>query len=70
MWGGFGEAPKFPTPHHLLFLLWYAQAEDAPEALVMVEHTLDAMAQGRDSGPDCRRLFQVLHRPEMVDSPL
>ena len=46
MWGGFGEAPKFPTPHHLLFLLWYAQAEDAPEALVMVEHTLDAMARG------------------------
>ena len=45
MWGGFGEAPKFPTPHHLLFLLWYAQAEDAPEALVMVEHTLDAMAR-------------------------
>lgn len=46
VWGGFGEAPKFPTPHHLLFLLWYAQAEDAPEALVMVEHTLDAMARG------------------------
>lgn len=46
VWGGFGDAPKFPTPHHLLFLLWYAQAEHAPEALTMVEHTLDAMARG------------------------
>ena len=46
VWGGFGRAPKFPTPHHLLFLLWYAQAEGSPEALTMVERTLDAMAHG------------------------
>lgn len=46
VWGGFGRAPKFPTPHHLLFLLWYAQAERSPEALAMVECTLDAMARG------------------------
>lgn len=46
VWGGFGRAPKFPTPHHLLFLLWYAQAEGSPEALAMVECTLDAMDRG------------------------
>lgn len=45
-WGGFGFAPKFPTPHNLLFLMRYASAENAPEALHMAERTLDAMAQG------------------------
>ena len=45
-WGGFGSAPKFPTPHNLLFLMRYAQAEDVHEALKMVETTLDAMARG------------------------
>ncbi|MFR9132943.1 thioredoxin domain-containing protein [Frisingicoccus sp.] len=45
-WGGFGTAPKFPTPHHLLFLMRYAEVEKAPEALKMVEITLEAMARG------------------------
>lgn len=44
--GGFGRAPKFPTPHNLLFLLTYARKEDQPAALRMAEHTLDAMARG------------------------
>ena len=46
IWGGFGEAPKFPTPHNLLFLMDYAQAENKPEAMDMVEKTLKAMAAG------------------------
>ena len=45
-WGGFGSAPKFPTPHDLLFLMRYAQAEEEPQALEMVEITLDAMERG------------------------
>lgn len=45
-WGGFGPAPKFPAPHNLLFLLRYAQEEDKPVVLTMVESTLDAMARG------------------------
>ena len=45
-WGGFGGAPKFPTPSTLLFLLRYYALEGAPEALAMVETTLDSMAQG------------------------
>lgn len=45
-WGGFGTAPKFPTPHHLLFLMHYASAENVPEALKMVEITLESMAKG------------------------
>ncbi len=45
-WGGFGSAPKFPTPHNLLFLMRYAELEKEPEALAMAEDTLEAMARG------------------------
>ena len=45
-WGGFGTAPKFPTPHHLLFLMRYAEAKKDLEAMEMVEITLEAMARG------------------------
>ena len=44
--GGFGPAPKFPSPHHLTFLLrWHARHPES-EALPMVEKTLDAMRSG------------------------
>jgi len=44
--GGFGTAPKFPTPHNLGFLLrWYRRNGDTL-ALEMVEKTLDAMRNG------------------------
>lgn len=45
-WGGFGSAPKFPSPHNLLFLLYYGITEEDADALNMAEHTLAAMAQG------------------------
>ena len=45
-WGGFGSAPKFPTPHNLLFLMRYAELEKEPEALAMAEDTMEAMARG------------------------
>lgn len=44
--GGFGGAPKFPTPHNLFFLLRYAYYEKDKEALTIVEKTLDAMYRG------------------------
>ena len=44
--GGFGAAPKFPTPHNLLFLLRYWKRKKDPKALRMVEQTLQAMRQG------------------------
>jgi uncharacterized protein YyaL (SSP411 family) len=44
--GGFGAAPKFPTPHNLLFLLRYWKRTGKERALEMVEKTLDAMAAG------------------------
>ncbi|HHV98712.1 MAG TPA: thioredoxin domain-containing protein [Clostridiaceae bacterium] len=46
IYGGFGSAPKFPTPHNLYFLLryWHATGEDY--ALEMVEKTLDSMYRG------------------------
>lgn len=44
--GGFGNAPKFPTPHNLIFLLRYWYARKEPQALQMVEKTLDAMYRG------------------------
>ena len=46
VWGGFGQAPKFPTPHNLLFLMRYARLEQQPDALAMAETTLRAMARG------------------------
>lgn len=44
--GGFGDAPKFPAPHRLLFLLrvYHYQGDEA--ALAMAEETLEAMAAG------------------------
>jgi len=44
--GGFGEAPKFPTPQRLLFLLRYGKRTGKGKALRMVEVTLDAMRRG------------------------
>ncbi len=45
-YGGFGQAPKFPTPHMLTFLLRrYHHNEDA-QALEMVEKTLTRMRFG------------------------
>ncbi len=45
-YGGFGPAPKFPTPHNLLFLLRYWKRATDPFALEMVEKTLRAMRRG------------------------
>lgn len=45
-WGGFGEAPKFPVPHNLLFLMRYASAMQEPKALKMAQITLEDMARG------------------------
>ena len=44
--GGFGTAPKFPSPHNLTFLLRYAHRTGDDEAAQMVEATLDAMRRG------------------------
>lgn len=46
IYGGFGGAPKFPTPHHLMFLLRYAVFEHDSEAQMMVEKTLVHMYRG------------------------
>ena len=45
-WGGFGPAPKFPTPHNLLFLMRYAEVTQEPNAMKMMEITLEDMAHG------------------------
>ena len=44
--GGFGERPKFPTPHNLLFLLRYWKGTGSSIALEMVEKTLQEMRLG------------------------
>ena len=44
--GGFEPAPKFPTPHRLLFLLRHYHRTGEPKALEMVENTLTAMRLG------------------------
>ena len=45
-WGGFGQAPKFPTPHNLLFLLRYARLTGDDHACAMAERTLEGMYRG------------------------
>ena len=44
--GGFGSAPKFPTPHNILFLLRYWKRTRNERALSMAESTLKAMRHG------------------------
>ncbi|MEO8398967.1 MAG: thioredoxin domain-containing protein, partial [Ignavibacteriaceae bacterium] len=44
--GGFGSAPKFPTPHNLSFLLRYWKSYNENFALEMVEKTLIEMRKG------------------------
>ncbi len=44
--GGFGSAPKFPTPHNLLFLLRYWKRSGDGRALKIVEKTLEEMRRG------------------------
>jgi uncharacterized protein YyaL (SSP411 family) len=44
--GGFGAAPKFPSPHNLMLLLRFWKRSGDEEALKMVETTLKEMRKG------------------------
>lgn len=44
--GGFGTAPKFPTPHNLLFLMLYAKQNENEKIFKMAEKTLLQMRKG------------------------
>jgi hypothetical protein len=44
--GGFGTAPKFPSPQNILFLIHYHQFKGSPQALEMAEKTLLQMYRG------------------------
>jgi len=44
--GGFGDAPKFPSPHNLLFLLRCHARTGDERQLLMVTRTLTAMRRG------------------------
>jgi len=46
VYGGFSQEPKFPSPHHLLFLLRYWRRTGEEQALSMVEKTLRQMRLG------------------------
>lgn len=45
-WGGFGQAPKFPTPHNLLFLMRYGAMMQEAGVMKMAQVTLLDMARG------------------------
>ncbi|OPL18227.1 MAG: hypothetical protein AVO35_06905 [Candidatus Aegiribacteria sp. MLS_C] len=45
-WGGFGEAPKFPAAHNMLFLLRYFRYRGDTEAMEMACRTLAAIRYG------------------------
>ncbi len=44
--GGFGKAPKFPSPHNLMFLLRYWKRRGDQQSLNMVTKTLTEMRKG------------------------
>ncbi len=44
--GGFGSAPKFPMPHELMFLMYYAKINSDETAQKMAEKTLIQMRKG------------------------
>jgi uncharacterized protein YyaL (SSP411 family) len=46
VYGGLGSAPKFPTPHNLIFLLRYWKVSKDKKALDIVEKSLEAMYKG------------------------
>ena len=46
VYGGFGNTPKFPTPHSLIFLMLYAGKRKNNRALEMAEKTLVQMRKG------------------------
>lgn len=45
-YGGFGSAPKFPSPHNLMFLLRYWKRTGTQKALDIVTKTLTEMRRG------------------------
>lgn len=45
-YGGFGNSPKFPSPHNFTFLLRYWHRSGDAKALAMVENTLRKMRLG------------------------
>ena len=45
-YGGFSDAPKFPTPHNLLFLMQYYEKSNDKNAIKMAEKTLLQMYRG------------------------
>jgi len=45
-YGGFGTAPKFPSPHNLMFLMRYWHISNEKKAIDMVYKTLDSMRKG------------------------
>lgn len=44
--GGFSDAPKFPAPHNLLFLMRFGHRNRDEKCIEMVTQTLDAMRRG------------------------
>lgn len=45
-YGGFREAPKFPSPHTIMFLFRYYKMKNEQKALEMALKTLDSMYRG------------------------
>jgi len=45
-YGGFSDAPKFPMPHTLFFLLRHWRRSENPETLQMIENTLQKIRLG------------------------
>jgi len=73
-YGGFGDAPKFPSPHNLLFLLQQYEKHGDGKSLMMAEKTLLQMYRGglfdHVGGGFCRystdKMYLVPHFEKML----
>jgi len=45
-YGGFGDAPKFPMPHNLIFLMLYSHINNEDTLFAMAKTTLEKMRRG------------------------
>jgi uncharacterized protein YyaL (SSP411 family) len=60
-WGGFDQAPKFPSPHNLLFLLARAETTGNQALLDMATTTLASMRRGGLFDPRRLRIPPLFH---------
>ena len=64
--GGFGNAPKFPSPHNLTFLLRYWKRTSGSKSTRDGKKNVGSNGTGRNIRPVGLRVSQIFHRRKMA----